>query len=121
MAAGIELMIGGVFLLIVALLAGEFTGFSPQNVSLKSALSLMYLIVFGSIVTFTAYVWLLQITPATRVATHTYVNPVIAVLLGWSIGGEEFTFITLIACAIIVLSIYLVLAPGRRSGRAIPG
>jgi drug/metabolite transporter (DMT)-like permease len=69
----------------------------------------MYLVVFGSIVTFTAYVWLLGVTSATRVATHTYVNPVIAVFLGWALAGEQFTLMMMIASAVIVLSVYLVL------------
>lgn len=109
MAAGIELILGGFFLLLVTFLLGEFKHFHPSAVSLRSFLALIYLVVFGSIVTFTAYVWLLGVTSATRVATHTYVNPVIAVLLGWSLAGEQFTLMMLIASAIIVFSVYLVL------------
>ncbi|MCI0416629.1 EamA family transporter, partial [bacterium] len=90
-------------------LLGEFKHFHPSAVSLRSFLALIYLVVFGSIVTFTAYVWLLGVTSATRVATHTYVNPVIAVLLGWSLAGEQFNLMMLIASAIIVFSVYLVL------------
>jgi len=71
------------------------------------------LVVFGSIVTFAAYVWLLTVTTATRVATHTYVNPVIAVLLGWAFAGEQFTTLALIACAVIILAVYLMLESKR--------
>lgn len=109
MAAGIELILGGVLLLVVAFLLREFQHFDVSDVSLRSFLALMYLVLFGSIVTFRAYVWLLTVTSATRVATHTYVNPVIAVLLGWSLAGEQLTGMMLIASAIIVFSVYLVL------------
>ena len=109
LAAAIELILGGLFLILFALILGEFKGFHLSSVSLRSLLALIYLVVFGSIVTFTAYVWLLGVTSATRVATHTYVNPVIAVFLGWALAGEEFTLMMMIASAVIVLSVYLVL------------
>jgi drug/metabolite transporter (DMT)-like permease len=69
----------------------------------------VYLIIFGSVITFTAYVWLLNFTSATRVATHTYVNPVIAVFLGWAVAGESLSLQTFVATLIIVISVYLVL------------
>jgi drug/metabolite transporter (DMT)-like permease len=109
LAAAIELMLGGLFLFVLAFPLGEFQSFHLSAVSLRSFLALMYLVVFGSIVTFTAYVWLLGVTSATRVATHTYVNPVIAVFLGWALAGEQFTLMMMIASAVIVLSVYLVL------------
>lgn len=109
LAAGIELILGGFFLVLIAFPLGEFQNFQLSAVSLRSFLALIYLVVFGSIVTFTAYVWLLGVTSATRVATHTYVNPVIAVFLGWALAGEQFTAMMMIASAVIVLSVYLVL------------
>jgi drug/metabolite transporter (DMT)-like permease len=109
LAAAIELILGGLFLVLIAFFLGEFQNFELSNVSLRSILALLYLVVFGSIVTFTAYVWLLGVTSATRVATHTYVNPMIAVFLGWALAGEQFTLIMMIASAVIVLSVYLVL------------
>jgi drug/metabolite transporter (DMT)-like permease len=109
LSAAIELILGGLFLVLFAFLLGEFQSFQFTSVSLRSFLALLYLVIFGSIVTFTAYVWLLGVTSATRVATHTYVNPVIAVFLGWALAGEQFTSMMMIASAIIVLSVYLVL------------
>lgn len=106
MTAGLEVIIGGILLLLTGALFGEFG--ELHAVSMRSLLSLLYLIVFGSVVTFTAYVWLLTKISATRVSTHTYANPVIAVLLGWIFAGESLTFLTTIAGAVIVLSIYLV-------------
>ena len=109
LASGIELIVGGLFLIVLALLVGEFQNFHLSDVSLRSFLALSYLVMFGSVVTFTAYVWLLGVTSATRVATHTYVNPVIAVFLGWALAGEQFTLTMMIASAVILLSVYLVL------------
>ena len=109
LASGAELMIGGVLLCVASAALGELDGFHLSAVSVRSLLAFAYLIVFGSVITFTAYVWLLTVTSATRVATHTYVNPVIAVLLGWLVAGEHFTARMLIASVVIVGSIYLML------------
>jgi drug/metabolite transporter (DMT)-like permease len=70
---------------------------------------LAYLVLFGSIVTFSAYTWLLTITSATRISTHTFINPVVAVIVGWVFGGEALTWEMLIATVLIVISVYLVL------------
>ena len=106
MTAGLEIIIGGALLLVAGTIFGEFG--ELHAVSIRSLLSLFYLILFGSVVTFTAYVWLLSRISATRVSTHTYANPVIAVLLGWIFAGESLTLLTIIAAAVIILSIYLV-------------
>lgn len=109
LAAGLELIIGGLLLCGVAVFLGEFDHLHLSSISARSIIALLYLIVFGSIVTFTAYVWLLTVTTATRVATHTYVNPVIALLLGWAFAGERFTLLAIAASSIIVFSVYLML------------
>jgi drug/metabolite transporter (DMT)-like permease len=70
---------------------------------------LAYLIVFGSIITFSAYTWLLTITSATRISTHTFINPVVAVIIGWAFGGEALTKEMLVATVLIIISVYLVL------------
>ena len=122
LSAGIELIIGGLLLLMIGFLAGEFTSFSWRDVSSRSLLSILYLVVFGSVITFTAYVWLLQTTSATMVATHTYVNPVIALLLGALVAGEQFTPVMITASAVIVASVYLVLRkPEPTSQKLRPG
>jgi drug/metabolite transporter (DMT)-like permease len=69
----------------------------------------MYLVLFGSIITFSAYTWLLTVTSATRISTHTFINPVVAVLVGWAYGGEALTKEMLVAAVLIVISVYLVL------------
>jgi drug/metabolite transporter (DMT)-like permease len=109
LAAALELILGGVFLVLLASILGEFQNFHVSSVSLRSILALLYLVLFGSVVTFTAYLWLLGVTSATKVATHTYVNPVIAIFLGWALANEQFTILMMVASAVILLSVYLVL------------
>jgi drug/metabolite transporter (DMT)-like permease len=99
---------GAAMLLTAATIAGEAKGFSVSQVSLKSWLSLVYLILFGSVIAFTAYTWLLEHYSPTLVATHTYVNPVVAVLLGWGYGGEELSLRVGIAAALVVVAVVLV-------------
>ncbi len=114
LAAGLELVVGGFLLVTSGLLMGEGSRLQLEALPIRSVLGLMYLIVFGSVVAFTSYVWLLSLTSATRVATHTYVNPVIAVFLGWAIAGEPMSWQTFVATIIIVISVYLVLGQKRK-------
>ncbi len=114
LAAGLQLIVGGFLLVICGLLMGEGNRLQVEALPLRSILGLMYLIIFGSVITFTAYVWLLSMTSATRVATHTYVNPVIAVFLGWAIASEPLSLQTFVATLIIVISVYLVLGRTKR-------
>jgi len=109
LSAGLELIVGGFLLVASGLLMGEGGRLQWEALSLRSILGLLYLIIFGSVITFTAYVWLLNMTSATRVATHTYVNPVIAVFLGWAMAGESLSLQTFVATLIIIISVYLVL------------
>src|SRR5262249_428315 len=117
LASGVELIIGVILLCARAVVLGELNDFHFSAVSLRSLLAIGYLIVFGSVITFSAYVWLLTVTSATRVATHTYVNPVIAVLLGWFFAGEHLSIRMLIASAVIIASIYLMLESEKSSAR----
>jgi drug/metabolite transporter (DMT)-like permease len=109
LATAMEMISGGAVLYLVAALTGEFQRFDPHNVSLRSWLSVGYLSVFGSIVAFTSYVWLLRVVHASRVATYAYVNPVIAILLGWTLAGEEFTGQMLFAAVIIISAVVLII------------
>lgn len=110
----VPLVCGAAMLLVTAGLTGEFRGLQWGAISLKSILGLGYLIVFGSIVAFTAYTWLLQRCPPTLVATHTYANPVVAVLLGWLFASEPLTSRVALASAAILSAIVLI----RRGERA---
>jgi drug/metabolite transporter (DMT)-like permease len=89
MSAAAQMLTGGAQLFVLAALSGEFTGFHLQTVSAKAWWALLYLIVAGSIVGFTAYVWLLHHESPTKVGTYAYVNPVVAVALGYFVGGES--------------------------------
>jgi drug/metabolite transporter (DMT)-like permease len=109
LSSGMELIFGGIMVLIVSFIIGESSHFQLSQVSLKSFLALLYLIIFGSVIAFSAFTWLLGHTSATRISTHTFVNPIIAVFLGWLIADEQITSALLVATAIIIISVYLVL------------
>lgn len=106
--SAVPLLVGAVLLLATAGVTGEFSGFHLANVTARSALGLLYLIVFGSIVAFTAYTWLLDRCSPTLIVTHTYVNPVVAVWLGWAWAGEPMSPRTVVAAVLVVISVILV-------------
>jgi drug/metabolite transporter (DMT)-like permease len=106
--AGMQMFSGGLVLLFVSLIAGEMSRFNVAEVSSNSWFGLVYLIIFGSLIGFTAYSWLLKNAQPAMVATYAYVNPIIAVLLGWLIAGESFTTQMLIGAAVIVGSVVLI-------------
>ena len=103
--------------MIVSIATGELSTFDISAVSSNSILGLMYLTVFGSLIGFTAYSWLLKNAKPANVATYAYVNPLIAVLLGWLIGGETLTGQMLVGAGIVVGSVVLITSQksGRRS------
>ena len=102
-------LLGGLACLLAALVAGELGDIHPGKWSTNSILGLAYLVTFGSLLAYTAYAWLLQNAPVSRVATYAYVNPVIAVFLGWLFLSEPITATTLLGAGIIVASVALVL------------
>ncbi|HUI50283.1 MAG TPA: EamA family transporter [Terriglobales bacterium] len=106
--SALSLLAGALMLLAAAGVTGEMREFSPSQVTLKSWLGLAYLIVFGSVIAFTAYNWLLEHYSPTLVATHTYVNPVVAVFLGWLLAGEAITLKVGIAATLVVGAVALV-------------
>jgi drug/metabolite transporter (DMT)-like permease len=107
-ATGMEMLSGGALLFILALITREHVQFDLANVSARSAAGFVYLTAVGSLVGFTAFIWLIQHQPAARVATYAYVNPVVAVFLGWAIAGEPLTLRTAIAAAIIIGAVALI-------------
>ncbi len=100
LTAGMNLLAGGASLLLVSLLSGEAGRLG--SVSARSAFSILYLVIFGSIVAFAAYTWLLRVTSPARVSSHSFVNPVVAVLAGWAIGGEGLSARTVLASLAMV-------------------
>jgi drug/metabolite transporter (DMT)-like permease len=107
LTAGAGMMLGGGMLLVLSASFGELHPW--PHVSMRAALALLYLIVCGSLLGFTAFVWLLARMPATRVASHAYVNPVVAVALGYFVAGEVVTTRTLIGTALVLASVVLIL------------
>jgi len=104
---GMEMLAGGVWLWLAGTLAGEWGQLNLGAISLRSGLALAYLTLFGSLVGFTAYVWLLRVVSPARAATYAYVNPVVAVFLGWAMAGEELTPLTLVAAAVIIAGVVI--------------
>ncbi len=120
MSTAVEMLVGGAALMLLAIVTGEPGQLAEHAVSLKSLIALGYLIVFGSIVAYTCYTWLLKHAPPALVSTYAYVNPLVAVLLGWKFAGEVVTIWTLISSAVIVCSVALITFPRRRSVAAAP-
>jgi drug/metabolite transporter (DMT)-like permease len=114
LATSMEMLTGAAALFLLSALSGEFQRFDPASVSTRSWLSVAYLGLFGSIIGFSAYVWLLRVAHASRVATYAYVNPVIAIVLGWSMAGEAFTFQMLLAATVIILAVVLIITSQSR-------
>ena len=107
LAAGAQMMLGGAVLLALSQATGELHSF--PHISLRAGLALSYLIVAGSLLGFTAYVWLLARMPATQVASHAYVNPLVAVALGYFVAGEALTMRMILASALVLASVLLIL------------
>lgn len=117
LAPGMQMISGGSMLLLAGTLRGEWTNFQISAVSLHSWLGLSYLLIFGSLIAFTAYSWLLKNAQPAMVATYAYINPVIAVLLGWAIAGESLTSQMFIGAGVIVGSVVLITS--QNSGKAV--
>jgi drug/metabolite transporter (DMT)-like permease len=105
MSAATQMLTGGALLFVLTAVTGEFTGFRIQAVSGRAWFALIYLIIAGSIVGFTAYVWLLHYESPTKVGTYAYVNPVVAVCLGYFVGGESVGPRTLLGTLLVLVSV----------------
>lgn len=117
MASGMQMFAGGVAFLAAATLTGDFAKLG--DASLRSVSALAYLIVFGSLFAYSSYVFLLRTQPTPKVAAHTFVNPIVAVILGWAIAGERITPIMLVAAVLVVISVILTVYanPGKKQAR----
>jgi drug/metabolite transporter (DMT)-like permease len=108
MSSGSQMLVGGAFLFVTAAALGEFRNFHPSSVSAQAWLSLLYLIVPGSIIAFTAYLWLIHHESPTKVSTYAYVNPVVAVLLGYFLGGETLGPRVILGTVFVLISVILI-------------
>jgi drug/metabolite transporter (DMT)-like permease len=125
MSSGVQMLVGGVLLASVAGVLGEFGHFHPSSVSRGVWWALAYLIVAGSIIGFTAYVWLIHHESPTKVGTYAYVNPVVAVLVGYFLGGEALGLRTIVGSLFVLVSVVVITTsrankdiakvPGKRS------
>jgi drug/metabolite transporter (DMT)-like permease len=118
--AGMEMMVGGAILVIAGVLRGEIPLIRFEDFSTASLLALTYLITIGSWVGFTSYVWLLRNARTSLVSTYAYVNPIVAVFLGWLILHETVTIRTIAAGAVIVIAVAIIISTGRPSRRDEP-
>lgn len=114
MSSGAQMLAGGILLLLTASLLGELRGFHPAAVSSGAWLSLAYLIVAGSILAFTAYVWLIHHESPTKVGTYAYVNPVVAVLVGHYLGGESLDLRTIAGTLLVLAGVILIATTPKR-------
>ncbi len=108
LAVAVQMLVGGAALLVVSLALQEPLSFAPSRVSAKSLLALVYLIVFGAILAFTCYNWLFRVCKPAHVATYAYVNPIVAVFLGYALANEPIRPRTVYAAALILVGVILV-------------
>jgi drug/metabolite transporter (DMT)-like permease len=120
MATAITLAAGGALLALLGLAAGELARFDSSAVSARSLLATAYLLIFGSLIGFSAYLWLLRVSTPSRVATYAYVNPIVAVLLGWALADEPLTPRVFLAAAVIVGAVVLIIRHGGEEREAVP-
>ncbi|MEM4704465.1 MAG: EamA family transporter [Candidatus Bathyarchaeia archaeon] len=107
LGTGMQMFSGGLLLLLASLIAGEYDEIRFETVSERSLAAWMYLVVFGAIIAFTCYIWLLKNVSTAKVSTYAYVNPVVAMVLGATVAGEKLTILNVAAAAIILASIVL--------------
>jgi drug/metabolite transporter (DMT)-like permease len=118
MSSGAQMLVGGILLLLAAATFGEFHNFHAQQVSARAWLALAYLIVAGSIVAFTAYVWLIHHEAPTKVGTYAYVNPVVAVILGYFLAGEPIGARTVLGTIFVLVSVVVITTTPKKANPA---
>lgn len=112
LAAGLQMLCASLILFVCSAYAGEFSQVEQLHISLLSAISWLYLVVFGSMIAFSVYIWLLkQVNPA-HVSTYAYVNPVVAIFLGWWLAGETISIQTFIGAGVILAAVWLITQNG---------
>jgi drug/metabolite transporter (DMT)-like permease len=121
MSSGMQMLAGGVFLALTAAALGEFHRFDPGSVSRAAWLSLAYLIVAGSIMGYTAYVWLIHHESPTKVGTYAYVNPLVAVLVGYFLGGEALGLRTILGTLLVLIGVLVITTtPAKQLASTVP-
>jgi drug/metabolite transporter (DMT)-like permease len=108
MKAAVQMLSAGIVALLTGLITNEQKGFALSNITTRSTLALLYLVVMGSLVAYMSYIWLLSVRPASLVGTYAYVNPMVAVFLGWLILNEAITMQQIVALIVILAGVILV-------------
>lgn len=116
-ATGLQMLLGGLVLMAMATASGELATFDAAAVTRDSAIAFLYLTVIGSLLAFTVYGWMLRVAPLPLVATYAYVNPVVAVILGWLVLGESIDARTVVAGAVIIFAVALIVTARGRMQR----
>jgi drug/metabolite transporter (DMT)-like permease len=119
-ATGLQMLLGGLVLTLMATVTGELASFDPAAVTRDSFIAFAYLTVIGSLLAFTVYGWMLRVAPLPLVATYAYVNPVVAVILGWLVLGETIDVRTVVAGAVIIFAVALIVTARGRMQRPEP-
>jgi drug/metabolite transporter (DMT)-like permease len=119
LVTAMQMLSGGALLILAGLATGELGSLSLPAISVKSMVAMLYLLIFGALVGFSCYIWLLRVSTPARVSTYAYVNPVVAVILGWAFAGEPFSVRTLLAMAVILGAVALITL-GQREGPGAP-
>ena len=120
LASAMQMLAGGAGLFVLGVVTGELGRVDPAAVSARSVLALLYLIVFGSFIGFTTYMWLLRVSTPARVSTYAYVNPVVAVILGWALADEDLNARIVLAATVIVAGVALITLTARRDRAPAP-
>lgn len=118
LVTAMQMLSGGALLAVLGLATGESGDVQLASVSLESAVSLGYLILFGSVIGYSAYVWLLRVSTPAKVSTYAYVNPVVAILLGWALANEPLSPRVFIATAVILTALMIVTISRHRKPQA---
>jgi len=113
LSIAMQMFAGGALLVLFGLAAGEGPRFVPTEISARSLAALAYLVVFGSLVAFSSYLWLMKVSQPARVATYAYVNPIVALVLGWALAGEPLTARTIVASAIVIAAVVFIVGAPR--------
>lgn len=115
-ATAIQMISGGSLLMILGFLMGEMNFINPSTFSVKSIAAFVYLVLVGSLIGFTAYIWLLKNVGVAKTSTYAFVNPVVAVFLGWALAGETLTFQTILAAIFVVAAVVIITFSQQKTG-----
>lgn len=108
LSTGLQMIVGGMLLLIVAAFHGDYRGFHPTYISTQSWIAMGYLILFGSLIAYTSYIWLIKNAEPSVVSTYAFVNPIVAVFLGWLLAGEKIGVNSFVAAGLIIIAVIII-------------